>query len=105
MGFFMTLPVTSKEFSEINWGNLPFDAAWRITFVVLGTTFLTYVLNLFALKKLQASTVGAFAYAQPIIAISFAIITGNDYISLGRGLACLTIIVGVYLVSQKSIDS
>jgi drug/metabolite transporter (DMT)-like permease len=105
MGFFMTLPVTSKEFSEINWSNLPFDAVWRIIFVVLGTTFLTYVLNLFALKKLQASTVGAFAYAQPIIAISFAIITGNDYISLGRGLACLTIIVGVYLVSQKSIDS
>ena len=105
MGFFMTLPVTSKEFSEINWGYLPFDAVWRIIFVVLGTTFLTYVLNLFALKKLQASTVGAFAYAQPIIAISFAIITGNDYISLGRGLACLTIIVGVYLVSQKSIDS
>ena len=105
MGFFMTLPVTSKEFCEINWGNLPFDAVWRIIFVVLGTTFLTYVLNLFALKKLQASTVGAFAYAQPIIAISFAIITGNDYISLGRGLACLTIIVGVYLVSQKSIDS
>ena len=105
LGFFMTLPVTSKEFSEINWGNLPFDAVWRIIFVVLGTTFLTYVLNLFALKKLQASTVGAFAYAQPIIAISFAIITGNDYISLGRGLACLTIIVGVYLVSQKSIDS
>ena len=105
MLFFMTLPVTSKEFSEINWGNLPFDAVWRIIFVVLGTTFLTYVLNLFALKKLQASTVGAFAYAQPIIAISFAIITGNDYISLGRGLACLTIIVGVYLVSQKSIDS
>ena len=105
MGFFMTLPVTSKEFSKINWGNLPFDAVWRIIFVVLGTTFLTYVLNLFALKKLQASTVGAFAYAQPIIAISFAIITGNDYISLGRGLACLTIIVGVYLVSQKSIDS
>ena len=101
MGFFMTLPVTSEEFSEINWSNLPFDAVWRIIFVVLGTTFLTYVLNLFALKKLQASTVGAFAYAQPIIAISFAIITGNDYVSLGRGLACLTIMVGVYLVSQK----
>ena len=101
LGFFMNLPVTSIEFSEINWINMPFDAIWRIIFVVFGTTFLTYILNLFALKKLQASTVGAFAYAQPIIAISFAIITGNDYVSLGRGLACLTIMVGVYLVSQK----
>ncbi len=101
LGFFMNLPVTSIEFSEINWINMPFDAVWRIIFVVFGTTFLTYILNLFALKKLQASTVGAFAYAQPIIAISFAIITGNDYVSLGRGLACLTIMVGVYLVSQK----
>ena len=102
MGFFMTLPVTTEEFDEIDWVNLPFDAIWRITFVVLGTTFLTYFLNLFALKKLQASTVGAFAYAQPIIAISFAIITGNDYLSLERGIACLIIIFGVYLVSQKS---
>ena len=101
MGFFMNLPVTSIEFSKINWIDMPFDVIWRIIFVVLGTTFLTYILNLFALKKLQASTVGAFAYAQPIIAISFAIITGNDYVSLGRGLACLTIMVGVYLVSQK----
>jgi len=102
MGFFMTLPVTTEQFDEIDWVNLPFDAIWRITFVVLGTTFLTYFLNLFALKKLQASTVGAFAYAQPIIAISFAIITGNDYLSLERGIACLIIIFGVYLVSQKS---
>lgn len=102
MGFFMTLPVTTEEFDDIDWVNLPFDAIWRIAFVVLGTTFLTYFLNLFALKKLQASTVGAFAYAQPIIAISFAIITGNDYLSLERGLACLIIIFGVYLVSQKS---
>jgi len=101
VGFFMNLPITTTEFSEINWLNMPFDGIWRIMFVVLGTTFLTYLLNLFALKKLEASTVGAFAYAQPIIAISFAIITGNDYVSLGRGVACLTIIVGVYLVSQK----
>ena len=97
----MTLPVTKREFIVINWTNLPIDAIWRIAFVVLGTTFLTYLLNLFALKKLQASTVGAFAYAQPIIAITFAVVTGNDYVSLERGLACLTIIIGVYLVSQK----
>ena len=51
MGFFMTLPVTTDEFDEIDWINLPFDAIWRIIFVVLGTTFLTYFLNLFALKK------------------------------------------------------
>ena len=101
IGFFMTLPVTKREFIVINWTNLPIDAIWRIAFVVLGTTFLTYLLNLFALKKLQASTVGAFAYAQPIIAITFAVVTGNDYVSLERGLACLTIIIGVYLVSQK----
>ena len=101
IGFFMTLPVTKREFIVINWTNLPIDAIWRIAFVVLGTTFLTYLLNLFALKKLQASTVGAFAYAQPIIAITFAVVTGNDYVSLERGLACLTIIIGVYLVSKK----
>ena len=102
MGFIMTFPITVGEFSVINWSDLPFNIVWRILFVIVGTTFLTYLLNLFALKNLQASTVGAFAYAQPIIAIAFAVFSGNDYLDIFKAFACITIMVGVYLVSKKS---
>lgn len=102
-GFVLTLPLTYKEFSEVNWITMPFDALWRVAFVVFGTTFTTYLLNLFALRNLQASTVGAFAYAQPIIAIGYAVYTGNDTLDIVKSIACLVIMTGVYLVSKKPI--
>jgi len=102
IGFVLTFPITLEEFSEIAWATLPFDAFWRIAYVVLGTTFSTYLLNLYALRNLQASTVGAFAYAQPVIAIGYAVYTGNDVLDGVKLFACLLIMWGVYLVSKKS---
>lgn len=102
MGFVLTFPVTVGEFNEVDWSNMPFEMIWRVAFVVLGTTFSTYLLNLYALKNLQASTVGAFAYAQPIIAISYAVFTGNDVLDGVKAIACLVIMLGVYLVSKKN---
>ena len=102
IGFILTFPVTVSEYTEVDWPNMPLDVLLRVAFVVLGTTFSTYLLNLYALRNLQASTVGAFAYAQPIIAISYAIYTGNDILDGVKAIACLVIMLGVYLVSKKS---
>ena len=101
IGFILTLPITVEEYSQVKWMSMPDDVLWRIAFVVLGTTFTTYLLNLYALRNLQASTVGAFAYAQPIIAIGYAVYTGNDALNGVKTMACLIIMLGVYLVSKK----
>ena len=103
IGFILTFPVTVSEYTEVDWPNMPLDVLLRVAFVVLGTTFSTYLLNLYALRNLQASTVGAFAYAQPIIAISYAIYSGNDTLDGVKAIACLVIMLGVYLVSKKPI--
>ena len=103
IGFILTFPVTVSEYTEVDWPNMPLDVLLRVAFVVLGTTFSTYLLNLYALRNLQASTVGAFAYAQPIIAISYAIYSGNDTLDGVKAIASLVIMLGVYLVSKKPI--
>ena len=105
IGFVLTFPVTVREYNEVDWPNMPLDVLCRVAFVVLGTTFSTYLLNLYALRNLQASTVGAFAYAQPIIAISYAVYTGNDALDGIKAVACLVIMLGVYLVSKKPIKA
>jgi len=48
--------------------------------------------------------VGAFAYAQPVIAIGYAVYTGNGVLDSIKAIACLVILVGVYLVSKKPIN-
>jgi len=104
IGFILSLPITVKEFNEINWVSLTPNIIWRILFVVLGTTVMTYLLNIYALKKLPASTVGAFVYLQPLIAISFAVLTGNDILDIIKLSGCLMILLGVYLVSKKPVS-
>jgi len=101
LGVIYTFPFTITEFLEISWNTLPFEAIWRIGFVIVGTTFLTYMLNVYALKTLPATTIGAFTYLQPIITIVYAVITGNDFLDSIKILACILVFTGVYLVSKK----
>ncbi|NNK81950.1 MAG: DMT family transporter [Flavobacteriaceae bacterium] len=102
LAVFINLPVTIGEFTQVEWLSLPFDAIWRMVFVVVGTTFLTYLLNVYALRELKASTIGVFMYVQPIIGIIYAVIIGNYSLNSLKVIATALIFSGVYLVSKKN---
>lgn len=97
----INLPIGWSEFREVDWVNIPFSALWRIGFVVLGTTFTTYLLNIYALKHLSASTIGVFTYLQPVIAIAFAIVSGADELNFLKVLASILVFLGVFMVSKN----
>ncbi|MBQ4913166.1 EamA family transporter [Maribacter sp. MMG018] len=97
----INLPITYHELIAIQWSIMPIDAYMAIAFVIIGTTFLTYLFNAFALTQLKASTVSAFTYLQPLIGIIFAMLTGKDHLSLTKGFAALLVFAGVYLASRK----
>jgi drug/metabolite transporter (DMT)-like permease len=105
IGLIISMPFTFSEFLSVNWKLLPFKAIWRMIFVVLGTTFLTYLLNSFALKNIKPTTIGAFVYLQPIIAILYSSITGNDKLDSIKILACILIFSGIYLITKKQMSS
>lgn len=97
----VNFPITISEFTAVKWASLPFEAIWKMTFVVVGTTFFTYLLNMFALKELKASTIGVFMYLQPLIGIVYAVIVGADALNLVKVVAAGLVFLGVYLVSKK----
>ncbi|MAO09487.1 MAG: EamA family transporter [Flavobacteriaceae bacterium] len=97
----INLPIGYSEFVAVDWFNLPFDAIWKLAFVVVGTTFLTYLFNIYALKQLSPSTIGAFIYLQPVLAVLFAVLVGADTLTPLRILAAALIFLGVYLSSRK----
>jgi drug/metabolite transporter (DMT)-like permease len=100
-GFIMALPISYPEFSQVNWAALPYEAVWRFAFVVIGTTFMTYLLNVYALKQLKASTVGVFTYLQPLIGIAYAIMVGADGLTAYKLGAGSVVLLGVYLVTKR----
>jgi|TARA_B100000767_G_scaffold20612_1_gene18624 drug/metabolite transporter (DMT)-like permease len=101
-GFLMNFPITINEFIEVQWSSLPiYDAILPMIYVVVGTTFSTYLLNAYALTKLKASTVSSFVYMQPIVGIVYALTTKNDALTLTNVVGMLLIFLGIYLVTKK----
>ncbi len=97
----INLPITLPEALEIKWSTMPLWVYGSIAFVVIGTTFMTYLFNVFALTELKASTVGAFVYVQPLFGILFALISGKDQLTLVKIVATALVLFGVYLASKK----
>lgn len=101
IGVVINLPVTIGEFSTVQWSALPFDAIWRLGFIVIGVTVLTNLFNIYALRRLKASTLGVFIYLQPLIGIVYAVSIGADAMTSIKLMAGSLVFTGVYLVSKK----
>jgi drug/metabolite transporter (DMT)-like permease len=102
IGFIMVLPFGWDEFEAVNWALLPIDIYWKIGFVVIFSTFLTYLLNLLSMKELKPTTIAVFVYLQPVFATIFAISLGKDELTLVKIISAIFIFTGVYLVTQKN---
>ncbi len=100
-GFIMVLPFGWNEFHAIVWATIPMGIFWKIGFVVVFSTFLTYLLNLVSMRELKPTTVAVFIYLQPLFATIFAVGLGKDELSLVKLLSAVLIFTGVYLVTQK----
>ncbi|GAB5401623.1 MAG: DMT family transporter [Aureisphaera sp.] len=97
---FLNIPIGGSEFMAVNWGSLDFGVWWKLAFVVVGTTYLTYLFNIYALKQLSPSTIGAFIYLQPVLATLIAVLAGADTITSLRLGAAALIFLGVFLSTR-----
>jgi len=97
----INFPIGFNEFSAVKWQVLPSLIIGKLAFVVIGTTFFTYLFNIYALKQLQPSTIGAFIYLQPVLAAIFAVIMKADSLSPLRVGSAILILMGVFLSTRK----
>ncbi|MDI9256037.1 DMT family transporter [Flavobacterium sedimenticola] len=100
-GLLMVIPFGWNEYQEIQWETIPSLVLWEIVFVVVFTTFMTYLLNLVSMRELKPTTVAVFIYLQPLFATVFAMSLGKDELTVVKLLSAVLIFIGVYLVLQK----
>lgn len=101
LGFLMVLPFGWSEFQAVKWNLIPVDIYYKIAFVIVFSTFLTYLLNLLSMRQLKPTTVAVFVYLQPVFATIFAISLGKDELTLVKIISAVLIFTGVYLVIHK----
>ena len=104
-GFIMVLPFGWNEYQAIEWASIPVDILYKIGFVVVFSTFLTYLLNLLSMRELKPTTVAVFIYLQPLFATLFAVGLGKDELTWIKIISTLLIFTGVFLVTQKKVIS
>jgi len=100
-GLIFVIPFGYAELTAVVWQEIPTNIHWNISFVLLFTTCITYLFNLYGLSKLKPTTVSVFIYLQPVIATIYALIVGSDSLNLVKLCATLLIFLGVYLVTKQ----
>lgn len=98
-GLVMMFPFGFTSLSEVQWSVMPGVAWGAIVFVLVGPTYLAYLLNSKGLQHLKPATVSIYIYSQPIIASLVSVWLGQDHITVVKVISTLLVFVGVYLVS------
>jgi len=101
VGFIVVLPFGFTDIQAVEWAEISTKIWSEIAFVVFGTSFLAYMFNIYALKRLRASTVGFYIYLQPVLATVVALMLGSDNLDPIKIIAASIIFIGVYLVGRK----
>ncbi|OAV72632.1 putative DMT superfamily transporter inner membrane protein [Bacteroidales bacterium Barb6] len=72
-----------------------------LSYVILGATFLPYLLIPMAMRRILPTTVSMYNYVQPIVASFIAVWAGQDRFSIAKLLSAALVFVGVWLVTQS----
>jgi drug/metabolite transporter (DMT)-like permease len=101
-GSFILIPLGFSGIQAIDWPSLTGHTWFNIMFVVIGVTFIAYLLNIFALKTLSPSVVSTYIYLQPLMAAGIALYLGKDELTWQKVLSAVLIFAGVIMAGKKT---
>ena len=99
-GAIYVIPFGLSQVTGANF-EMPLDIVLRVGFVIVFTTFLTYLFTMYALDKVMPTTVSAYVYLQPVLTTAIALIFGYSQPNVLHFICAMAIFTGVYLVSFK----
>jgi drug/metabolite transporter (DMT)-like permease len=108
--FICLYPPTIQELVQTSFSGFPGPIYIKVAYIIVGVTFLTYLLTIYGLKFLSATVSSSYIYFQPVLVILFAFLFSyigwsedyTDTITLQKLGYMLLIFVGVYLTSRTS---
>ena len=107
-GFVFMFPFGIGDFLSTDFEAFTFNTFMTVAFVVLGTTFLAYLFNIYALKNVSPAVNGSYIYIQPavsfimvsIYAFWFGYAQYKEDINFIKIASCFLIFAGVFLISR-----
>lgn len=109
MIYIYLFPPVTRDLLAADFSNLPAEVWYKIIFVIVAVTFLTYLLTMYAMETVSATITSTYIYFQPIMVVIFTFLFAYigwsaDYtksITWEKMGYMLTIFVGVYIVTRS----
>jgi drug/metabolite transporter (DMT)-like permease len=103
-------PPSLFEVSQMDFSAITAGEFGVILYVIIGVTFLTYLLTVYGLQYISPAVSSAYIYLQPVLVMVFAVVFSvfgwtedyTDSITWEKVIYMLLIFMGVYLTSSSS---
>ncbi|MDE6771276.1 MAG: DMT family transporter [Muribaculaceae bacterium] len=107
--FICIVPFSTPALSDTRWEAVTPLEWGALSLVVVGATFVCYILVVIGQRRLRPTVAGMYNYIQPLVACIVAILWGMDTFGVTKAFAILLIFIGVFLVtisrSRKEMES
>lgn len=97
----MNLPFSYRAVVETDYAALSMDSWWRVGFVVVLSTFITYLLIPVGQKVLRPTAVSMYNYLQPVTSSMAGVAMGLDVFGVENILSAVLVFTGVYVVTTS----
>ena len=97
--FICALPFSYNDLLHTEWKSLQNTEIGALVFIVVGSTFISYVLIVIGQKNLRPTVAGMYNYVQPLVASIVAVCWGMD--TFMKIISVALIFGGVYLVTNS----
>lgn len=95
------IPFSFQDMTHLEWLSLKPNIWYGLSFILLGSTFISYLLAPIGQRHLRPTVVSMYCYVQPIIASCVAVYWGMDSFNLLKIIAVICVFSGVFLVTRS----
>ena len=95
------LPFVAPHIADIDWPAMSARTATEIIYIVAAATFFTFLLVVWAQRRLMPTTVSAYNYVQPFVAVVASMAMGLAAPQWMHAVAAALIFTGVWLVTNS----
>ena len=99
-GSIVLLPIGLPDILETSW-NFPTDIWFGIGYVIIAITFLTFLLNMYAITRVSPNVATSYIFLQPFLSATLSYLIHGKIMDIWSITASLLIFLGVYFVSFK----
>lgn len=92
------LPFVFPHIAQIDWPALSAKTTIELVYIVAAATFFTFLLVVFAQRRLLPTTVSVYNYVQPFVAGIASIVMGLATLQWAHAVAAALIFTGVWMV-------